>query len=83
MEKVLRLVISNQRKGDSVSISSLSLVLHFPLPAHSTGDAMVLGKLPYNLDYSRAGPTALAVGVGCLDIFTLIYPLFGRRPDTD
>ena len=36
------------------------------------------------------GPTALAVGAvgGCLDIFTLIYPLlflplFGRRPDTD
>ena len=22
------------------------------------------------------GPTALAVGVGCLDIFTLIYPFF-------
>ena len=37
------------------------------------------------------GPTALAVGagVGCLDIFTLIYPsllflpFFGRRPDID
>ena len=31
----------------------------------------------YNLDYSRQGPTALAVsaGGGCLDIFTLIYPL--------
>ena len=31
----------------------------------------------FNLDYSRQGPTALAVsaGGGCLDIFTLIYPL--------
>ena len=55
---------------------------------------MVLGKLPV---LGRPtiwitvgqGPTALAVGGGCLDIFTLIYPffplslpLFGRRPDT-
>ena len=42
---------------------------------------MVLGKISsdgasYNLDYSRVGPTALAVGAGggCLDIFTLNYP---------
>ena len=41
---------------------------------------MVLGKLsvpgrPTNLDYSRAEPTALAVGAGggCLDIFSLVY----------
>ena len=31
---------------------------------------MVLGKLPV----PGQGPTALAVGAGCLDIFTLIYP---------
>ena len=44
------------------------------------GGAMVLGKLPVpgrpaSLDYSRAGPTVLAVGVGggCLDIFSLAY----------
>ena len=32
--------------------------------------------------YSRAGPTALAVGAGggCLDIFTLIYPFFPLSP---
>ena len=35
------------------------------------------------------GPTAFAVGAGCLDIFILIYPFsplspsFGRRPDID
>ena len=41
---------------------------------------MVLGKLPVlgrptNLDYSRARPTALAVGVGCgcLDFYSLVY----------
>ena len=41
-----------------------------------TGGAMVLGisssaGASYNFDYSRAGPTALAVGAGggCLDIF--------------
>ena len=44
-----------------------------------SGGAKVLGKLPVpgrptNLDYSRAGPIALAVGAGggCLDIFSLI-----------
>ena len=42
---------------------------------------MVLGKLlvagaSYNLDYSRQGPIALAIGAGWggLDILTLIYP---------
>ena len=61
-----------------------------------SGGAKVLGKLPVPgrptyLDYSRARPTALAVGAGggCLDIFSLVYqfslllPLFGRRPDID
>ena len=56
---------------------------------------MVLGKLPVpgrstiRITVGQ-GPTALAVGVGegCLDIFTLIYPLlflpvFGRWPDID
>ena len=45
-----------------------------------SGGAMVLGKLPVpvrptNLDCSREGPTALAVGAGggCLDIFTLVF----------
>ena len=44
-----------------------------------SGGAMVLGKLsfprrPTNLDNSRKGPTALAVGAGegCLDIFSLV-----------
>ena len=34
------------------------------------------------MDYSRAGPTALAVGAGggCLDIFTLIYPFCPLSP---
>ena len=43
-----------------------------------SGGAKVLGKLPMpgrptDLDYSRAGPIALAVGAegGCLDIFSL------------
>ena len=26
------------------------------------------------------GPTALAVGAGCLDIFTLFYPFFPLSP---
>ena len=36
----------------------------------------------YNLDDSRAGRTALAVGAGggCLDIFTLIYPFSPLSP---
>ena len=34
------------------------------------------------------GPIALAVGAGCLEIFTLLYPfsplpISGRRPDID
>ena len=44
---------------------------------------MVLGKLPVPgvlliLIIVRQGPTALTVGAGggCLDIFTLVYPLF-------
>ena len=53
-----------------------------------SGGAMVLGKLPasaeasYNFDYSRAGPTALAVGAdgGCWDIFTPIYPFSPFSP---
>ena len=51
---------------------------------------MVLGKFPVpgrpTICISVGqGPTALAVGAdgGCLDIFTLIYPNFGRRPDID
>ena len=55
---------------------------------------MVLGKLPVsgrpaNLDYNRAGVSALAVGAGggCLDIFSShllfisVLPLSGRRSD--
>ena len=46
-----------------------------------SGDAMVLGKLPVPGRPTiwitvGQGPTALAVGAGCLDIFTLIYPFF-------
>ena len=60
-----------------------------------SGGAKVLGKLPVPGRPTiwitvGQGPTALAVGAGggCLDIFTLIYPLFplplfGRRPDID
>ena len=55
---------------------------------------MVLGKLPVPGRPTiwitvGQGPTALAAGGGCLDIFTLIYlfsplsPLFGRRSDID
>ena len=50
---------------------------------------MVLGKLPVPGRPTiwitvGQGLTALAVGGGCLDIFTLIIlPLFGRRPDID
>ena len=57
---------------------------------------MVLGKLPALRCPTiwitvGQGPTALVVGAGCLDIFTLIcpfffllfLPLFGRRPDID
>ena len=51
---------------------------------------MVPGR-PTNLDHSRQGLTALAVGAGggCLDIFLssvislFFLPLFGRRPDID
>ena len=35
-----------------------------------------------HLDYSRQGPTALAVGAGggCLDVITLIYPFSSLSP---
>ena len=46
-----------------------------------SGGAMVLGKLPVPGPGRPTvwitvgqGPTALAVGAGCLDIFTLIFP---------
>ena len=47
--------------------------------------AMVLGKLPVPgrpTIWIRVGqgPTALAVGVGCLDIFTLDYPFCPLSP---
>ena len=52
-----------------------------------SGGAMVLGKLPVPGRPTiwitvGQGPTALAVGAGggCLDIFTLIYPLFPLSP---
>ena len=52
-----------------------------------SGGAMVLGKLPVPGRPTiwitvGQGPTTLAVGVGggCLDIFTLIYPLFPLSP---
>ena len=43
---------------------------------------------PTYLDNSRAGPTALAVGAGCLDIFSRLFSLFflsfsEGRPDID
>ena len=44
---------------------------------------MVLGKLPVlHTVWIRVGqgPAALAVGVGCLDIFTLIYPFSPLSP---
>ena len=48
-----------------------------------SGGAVVLGKLsvpgrPSNLDKSRQGPIALAVGAGgvCLDIFSLVSLFF-------
>ena len=55
---------------------------------------MVLSKLPVpgrptNLERVGQGPSVLAVGAGCLDIFSLVYhfsfflPLSGRRPDLD
>ena len=55
------------------------------------GGAMMLGKLPLpwrptNWRTVEQGPTALAVGVGGVDIFFLVYHfslLFGRRPDVD
>ena len=52
-----------------------------------SGGAMVLGKLPVPGRPTiwitvGQGPTALAVGAGggCLDIFTLIYPIFPLSP---
>ena len=52
-----------------------------------SGGAMVLGKLPVpgrpTIWISvEQGPTALSVGAGggCLDIFTLIYPLSPLSP---
>ena len=54
-----------------------SFIKHF---RGCSSGAKVLGKLPVpgrptNMDYSRAGPTAPAVGVGggYLDICTLVY----------
>ena len=57
---------------------------------------MLLGKLlvagrPTNLDYTKQGPTALALGAsgGCLEVFFFrhlfltSFSLSGRRPDTD
>ena len=46
---------------------------------------MVLGKLPVPGRPTIwitvvQGPTALAVGGGCLDIFTIIYPFFPLSP---
>ena len=46
---------------------------------------MVLSKLPVPgrptiwITVGK-GPTALAVGVGCLDIFTLVYPFSPLSP---
>ena len=42
----------------------------------------MLGKLPHPTIRMKVGqgPTALAIGGGCLDIFTLIYPLFPLSP---
>ena len=34
----------------------------------------------YNLDTIGQGPTALAVGTGCLDIFTLVYSFSPLSP---
>ena len=50
-----------------------------------SGDGMVPGKLPVPGHPTiwitvGQGPTALAVGAGCLDIFTLIYPFFPLSP---
>ena len=54
----------------------------FPTYWGWSGDAMVLGKLPVPgrptiLITVGQGPTALAAGAGggCLDIFSLIYPI--------
>ena len=49
------------------------------------GGAMVMGKRPEQgrptvwITVGR-GPTARAVGAGCLDIFTLVYPFFPLSP---
>ena len=59
-----------------------------------SGGAMALGNLPVPGRPTiwmiiGQGPTALAVGAGCLDFFyshvSLLscLPLFGRRPDID
>ena len=58
-------------KGVSFS-DSILLLLRW------SGGAKVLGKLPVpgrpaNLDEVGQGPIALAVGVVCLDIFSLVY----------
>ena len=50
-----------------------------------SGDAMALGSLPVPGRPTiwlivGQGPTALAVGVDCLDIFTLIYPFSPLSP---
>ena len=71
-------------KDDNPGRSCMSLTRHI-CPSHYwgwSGGAMVLGKLPVPGRPTiwitvGQGPTALAVGAGggCLDIFTLIYPL--------
>ena len=50
-----------------------------------SGGAKVLGKIPVPgrptiLITVGQGPTALAGGAGCLDIFTLIYPFCSHSP---
>ena len=55
------------------------------LPVPGGGGAMVLGKLPVPGRPTiwitvEQESTALAVGAGCLDIFTLIYPFSPLSP---
>ena len=76
--------------------SHLSFVFSFSLSGWVVGGAMILGHLavpgrPTIWMIVVQGPTALAAGAGggCLDIFTLLYPLssespsLGRGPDID
>ena len=67
--------------GIDLLISTFLCILFLGFPFCSwgwSGGAMVLGKLPVPgvlLIWVRVGqgPTALAVGMGCLDIFSLVY----------